>query len=151
MFAPKGLGQRWALLIGGDFAGVVAAVYASIALTDRPGFALAGPYGTEQVAATMAVLHLTLIYFQDLYTIDHPRTDAWIAAATMMATVELAIVLGVVVMAVPALAVGRIFLLAYLASSPSPLSDGASPQILCSSDASISECWRSDTANARPR
>ena len=92
-------------------------MYASIALTDHPGFALADLYGIEQVAATMALLHLTLMYFHDLYTIDHPRTDAWIAAATMLATVELAIVLGAMVMAVPALAVGRIFLIAYLAIS----------------------------------
>jgi len=113
MFAPRGLGQRWAILIGGDFACVVAAVYASIALTDRPGFALESLYGPEQVAATMVALHLALMYFQDLYTIDHPRTDAWVAAATMMATGKLAIVLGFVVMAVPALAVGRVFLVAY--------------------------------------
>ncbi len=117
MFAPRGLGRRWAILIGGDLACVVAAVYASIALTDRPGFALVGLYGPEQVAATMAVLHLALIYFQDLYTIDRPRTDAWVAAATVMATVKLAIVLGLVVIVVPTLAVGRVFLIAYIAIS----------------------------------
>lgn len=117
MFAPKGLGQRWALLIGGDLACVIAAMYASIGLTDRSGFVLATLYGREQVAAMMAVLQLGAMYFQDLYTIDRPRTDAWVAASTMMATVKLAIVLGVIVMAVPALAVGRIFLAAYLTSS----------------------------------
>jgi len=121
MLAPKGLRQLWALLIGGDLTCVVAAVYASIALTDHPGFALQSIYGPAQVAATMAVLHLTLIYFQDLYTINHPRTEAWVVASTMMATVKLAIVLGVVVMAIPALAVGRIFLLAYITISGAAL------------------------------
>jgi sugar transferase (PEP-CTERM system associated) len=114
MFAPRGLGNRWAMLIGGDLVCVVAAVYAAIALTDRPGFAIADTYGAGQVAATMAALHLGLIYYQDLYTIDRPRTDAWIAAATISATVKLALVLGAIVMIVPALAVGRIFLGAYL-------------------------------------
>ncbi len=117
MFAPRGLERRWALLIAGDFACVAAAVYASIALTDRPGFAAVGLYGCEQIAATMALLQLSAMYFQDLYRIDHPRTDAWVAAATIMATAKLAIVLGFVVMVVPALAVGRIFLGAYLVIS----------------------------------
>ncbi|MHB8381097.1 MAG: sugar transferase [Candidatus Binataceae bacterium] len=117
MFAPRGLGQRWALLIGGDFACVVATVYGSVALTSHPSFALELAYGPEQVAAMVAVLHLGLMYFQDLYTIDHPRTDAWIAAATIMATLKLAILLGVVTLAMPMLAVGRVFLGAYLMAS----------------------------------
>ncbi len=114
MFAPKGLGQRWTLLIGGDLACVIAALWASIALTGRPGFAVSDLYGPEELTATMAIFHLALMYFQDLYTIDHPRSDAWVAVAAMMATVKLALVLSLFVMAAPALAVGRVFPAAYL-------------------------------------
>lgn len=117
MFAPRGLGRRWALLIGGDLACVIAAVWTSIALTGDPNFAAGDFYDPEELTAAMAILHLALMYFQDLYTIDHPRSDAWVTTATMMATIKLTLVLSLLVVAAPALAVGRVFPAAYLAIS----------------------------------
>ncbi|SRR5579885_378952 len=114
MFAPKGLGEHWALLIGGDIlciaVGMIAAVSAGtapntlgVALDDR-GIAI----------ASVGLAHVIALYFQDLYTIDRPRTDAWVIVSTIAASSKLAVLFLILRILYPSLAPGHVIFLIYL-------------------------------------
>ncbi len=114
MLSPRGLARRWAILIAGDAGCSVFASLLATRATLNPGFAPAWPPGFGELAAMMAVVHLGAIYLQDLYRFDEPRADSWVTAALLIVAAKLAVIVGIVEIAAPALAVGRTFLIVYV-------------------------------------
>ncbi len=117
MLSPKGFARRWAVLIAGDAGCSALSTWLSVRLTAHPAFALESTQGFVTLAAMMAAVHLGAVYLQDLYRFDEPRGDSWVAASTVMVTVKLALILGLLDTIMPATSVGRMFLVGYIASS----------------------------------
>ncbi len=114
MLSPKGLARRWTILIAGDAGCSAFSSLLAMRATLNPSFALASSVGFGELAAMMAAVHLGAIYLQDLYRFDEPRADSWTTAALLIVAAKLAVIVGVVEVAAPALAVGRTFLIVYV-------------------------------------
>jgi sugar transferase (PEP-CTERM system associated) len=121
MFAPKGWGKRWALLIGGDYAVCICAAYWAFARTGAFDFGLARPAHYQAGASVLAGTHLTTLYFRDLYQIDRRRTRAWVASAVLTASANAAVVVAVVAFMVSIVDYGRRFYIVYMLVSTSLL------------------------------
>ncbi len=121
MFAPKGLGKRWALLIGGDLAVSTWAAYYAFGATAQSDFSFPSPENYHLAALTLTTIYLTTFYFQDLYQITQRRTRAWVASSVLTASAKAAVLVAIVTFAVPGFDYGRRFYIAYVLSSSTVL------------------------------
>lgn len=119
MFSPKGLSPHLAILVGGDlFLSFASAFVASLRNT---------PFGGQwvfdsSIAAMLAVVYVSALYFQDLYALERrPRSSYWVAASTVGAAGEVSLVLVVAALALPELQIGASFCVAFIAVSGSAL------------------------------
>ena len=121
MFAPKGLGRRWALLIGGDVAISTWAAYYAFGENGQIGLSFPSPEHYHLAALTLTTMYLGLFYFQDLYEITRRRTRAWVATSVLTASAKATVLVAIVAFAIPAFDYGRRFYLVYMLSSSTVL------------------------------
>jgi len=121
MFAPKGLGRRWALLIGGDAAVSMWAAYYAFAENGHIGFSFPSPEHYHLAALSLTTMYVALFYFQDLYQITRRRTHGWVASSVVNASAKATVLVAIVAFAIPAFGYGRRFYIMYMLSSSTVL------------------------------
>jgi exopolysaccharide biosynthesis polyprenyl glycosylphosphotransferase len=83
MFSPKGLVQRWTVLIAGDVLATSSAAFASFAAVGGVTLGVPVARGVYGMTLGLTLVYIALIYFADLYLIEQPRSRAWIAASVL--------------------------------------------------------------------
>jgi len=117
MFAPRGLGRRWSVLIVGDLVCLLVTGCATIFLLQRPPAIYPSRVSSASLAVTLASGFIVLVYFQDLYKIDAPRIASWLITAVLTASIKYGLLLAIAAQCFVSLDYGRIFFLVYLSLS----------------------------------
>src|SRR5277367_3166313 len=117
MFAPKGLTNRWTLLIGGDLVLAIVAAYFGRLMALPANTHFPAPQMFPFVVAVMAVLWLVSFYLCDLYRLDRPRSNLATVASIGIALVCMGLLVSASALMFPILNLGRRFYLSNLSAA----------------------------------
>src|SRR5690348_953592 len=107
MFTPRALSARYATLILGDFLIATLAARASFYMVSYIGPVISAERDLALLAPIFGLLYVVAINFEDLYSLDRPRSSISIVAKLLTAALKLSVLLALATLANDNLRLGR--------------------------------------------